>query len=59
MWYNIRARDIKMDRMVTFWLFAEDREKLDTMLEKNQYDEIEWVEEKTPPWAKEGQNENK
>ena len=54
MWYNIRARDIKMDRMVTFWLFAEDREELDTLLERNQYDEIEWVEEKTPPWAKGG-----
>ena len=48
MWYNIRARDTKMDRMVTFWLFAEDREKLDTLLERNQYDNIEWVEQKYP-----------
>jgi len=58
MWYNIRAKDKKMDRMVTFWLFAVNREKLNELLERNQYDEIEWIEEKAPPWAKEGINES-
>lgn len=52
MWYNIRARDINMDRTVTFWLFAENRQKLDKLLERNQYDNVEWIKQKAPPWQK-------
>ena len=52
MWYNIRARSIPLDRFVEFWLFAENREKLDEILNRKEYDEIEWIEEKTPPWEK-------
>jgi len=57
MWYNIRARDVRMDKVLQFWLFAENREKLDKLLERNQYDEIEWIKEKTPPWKKEKLND--
>jgi len=52
MWYNIRARSISLDRMIEFWLFAEDREKLDEILNKKEYDNIEWIKEATPPWER-------
>jgi hypothetical protein len=58
MWYNIRARDIGMDRVLEFWLFADNREKLDELLQRNQYDNVEWAKEKIPPWGNGNKKEN-
>jgi len=57
MWYNIRARDIRMGKALEFWLFAKDREKLDELLKRNQCDNIEWIKESIPPWKKENNND--
>ena len=50
MWYNIRARDTRLDRVLEFWLGAESREKLDELLKTKPFDNIEWIKEKIPPW---------
>ena len=49
MWYNIRARDIRMNRVLEFWLGAESREKLDELLKTKPCDNVEWIKEKIPP----------
>ena len=57
MWYKIKARDMGMlkpeGKVLTFWLWADSREHLDTLLKNKNMADIEWVKQDTPPFVKE------
>ena len=36
--------------MITFWLWADSRKKLDKLLTKKGYDKIEWIKKEKPPF---------
>ena len=57
MWYHIKARDMDMfkpeGKVLTFWLWANDKKDLDVMLKKkHNIVDIEWIKEEIPPFVK-------
>jgi hypothetical protein len=56
MWFHIKAASPKIKRdgmpvVVTFWLFAAGRDKLDKLLKKKNITDIEWIrDDETPPF---------
>jgi len=47
-WFHIKAFDLHFNKFITFWLWADSREKLDILLTKKGYDNIEWVKKEKP-----------
>ena len=42
-WFHIRARDIDMDRVITFWLWGDSELDIREKLGKKSYKDIEWI----------------
>jgi hypothetical protein len=49
-WFHIKAFESDFNKFITFWLWADSREKLDKLLIKKGYDKIEWIREEKPPF---------
>jgi|ETNvirenome_6_85_1030632.scaffolds.fasta_scaffold132076_2 hypothetical protein len=54
MWFHIKAASPKIKKngiplVITFWLFAKSREKLDKLLKKKNITEIEWIRDDEIP----------
>ena len=49
MWFHIKARDMDMfkpeGKVLTFWLWADSRERLDILLKSKNMTDIEWIKE--------------
>ena len=45
--YHIRARDMSIfkpdGKVITFWLYAENEDKLRELLDKKDFKDIEWI----------------
>ena len=54
--YHIKARDMNIykpeGKVIKFWLYAESRKELDTILKKKNITEIKWILQEIPPWEK-------
>ena len=42
-WFHIKARDTDMNRVITFWLWAENEDKLRELLKEKGIKDIEWI----------------
>ncbi len=42
-WFHIKARDIRMNKVITFWLWGDSELHIRDLLTKQSYKDIEWI----------------
>jgi len=42
-WFQIRAKDVSMDKTITFWLWGDSEQHIRELLKQKSYKDIEWI----------------
>ena len=54
MWFHIRGRDMDMfkpdGKVISFWLWADSRKRLDKLLKNKNITDIEWIKQEKLPF---------
>ena len=49
-WYQIKAHDTDIDKVITFWLWGENEIDIMKMVTEKGYVDVEWIAEGKPPF---------
>ena len=42
-WFHIKAKDVSMDKTITFWLWGDSEQHIRELLKQKSYKDIEWI----------------
>ncbi len=42
-WFQIKAKDVSMDKTITFWLWGDSEQHIRELLQQKSYKDIEWI----------------
>ena len=51
-WYHIKAHDIRIGKVITFWLFGKSELDIRNKLSKKNVKDIQWIKQEEPEFDK-------
>ena len=51
-WYHIKAHDISIGKVITFWLFGKSELDIRDKLSKKNVKDIQWIKQEEPEFDK-------